>query len=127
MYVPYNPNPCGLSTGDCTVRAISKALNISWDDAHDILSEFSKNMCDLPHKDWVWGAVLRANGFHRVIVPDTTPIGYSAADFAEDNPRGTFVLGFGGHCCTIVNGDIYDSWDSSNEKPIYVWFREEQR
>jgi len=57
----------------------------------------------------------------------TTPMGYSAADFAEDNPRGTFVLGFGGHCCTVVNGDIYDSWDSSNEKPIYVWFREEKR
>lgn len=127
MYVPYNPNPCGLSTGDCTVRAISKALDISWDDAHDILSEFSKNMCDLPHKDWVCGAVLRANGFRRVIVPDTTPIGYSAADFTEDNPRGTYVLGFRGHCCTVVNGDIYDSLDSSNEKPIYVWFREEER
>ena len=29
MYVPYNPNPCGLSTGDCTVRAISKALKVT--------------------------------------------------------------------------------------------------
>ena len=51
MYVPYNQNHCGLSTGDCTVRTISKALDISWDDAHDIISEFSKNMCDFPHED----------------------------------------------------------------------------
>lgn len=35
MYVPYNPNPCGLSTGDCTVRAISKALDISWDSSNE--------------------------------------------------------------------------------------------
>ena len=62
MWQYFQPNPCGLSTGDCTVRAISKALDISWDEAHDILSEFAKNMCDMPHKDWVWGAVLRANG-----------------------------------------------------------------
>lgn len=69
MWQYYQPNPCGLSTGDCTVRAISKALDISWDEAHDILSEFAKNMCDMPHKDWVWGAVLRANGFNRMIIP----------------------------------------------------------
>lgn len=29
MYVLYNPNPCGLSTGDCMVKAIAKILNIS--------------------------------------------------------------------------------------------------
>jgi len=40
MWQYYQPNPCGLSTGDCTVRAISKALDISWDEAHDILSVF---------------------------------------------------------------------------------------
>lgn len=59
MWQYYQPNPCGLSTGYCTVRAISKALDISWDEAHDILSEFAKNMCDMPHKDWVWGAQLQ--------------------------------------------------------------------
>lgn len=104
MWQYFQSNPCGLSTGDCTVRAISKALDISWDEAHDILSE-----CDMPHKDWVWGAVLRANGFNRIIIPDYCPVDYSAKDFAEDNPRGTFVLGFGGHCVTVVDGDIYDS------------------
>lgn len=85
MWQYYQPNPCGLSTGDCTVRAISKALDISWDEAHDILSEFAKNMCDMPHKDWVWGAVLRANGFNRMIIPDYCPVDYSAKDFGRDS------------------------------------------
>ena len=29
-YVYYNPNPLKLSVGDCTIRAISCTLNISW-------------------------------------------------------------------------------------------------
>ncbi len=123
MYVPYNPNPCGRAVGDCAVRAITKALNMTWEQAYDILTEFGKNMCDLPHADWVWGAVLRSYGFERIVIPSTCPNCYSAREFCKDNPYGTFVLGFGGHCCTVVNGDIYDSWDSSNEVPQFVWCR----
>lgn len=29
-YIYYNPNPLKLSVGDCTIRAISCALNMSW-------------------------------------------------------------------------------------------------
>lgn len=29
-YTHYNPNPAQKSVGDCTVRAISKALDQSW-------------------------------------------------------------------------------------------------
>ena len=32
MWKKYNPNPKGACVGDCTVRAISKALNQSWED-----------------------------------------------------------------------------------------------
>ena len=46
-------------------------------------------------------------------------------DFCKDNPYGIFVLGFGGHVATVVDGDLYDSWNSENEIPVYVWFRKE--
>ena len=32
MYEFYNPNPLSKSVGDCVIRALSKALNKSWDD-----------------------------------------------------------------------------------------------
>lgn len=44
MYKYYNPNPVGRRTEDCSVRAVAKALGISWDDAHDLLSYASKQM-----------------------------------------------------------------------------------
>lgn len=123
MYQYFNPNPCGRTVGDCAVRAICAALGLDWDDAHDILSEFSKNMCDVSPSDQVWGAVLRANGFFRRTLPDTCPDCYTAEHFCMDYPRGIYVLSFGGHVATVIDGVLYDSWDSSQEIPVYYWHR----
>lgn len=40
-----------------------------------------------------------------------------------DHPDGVFVLAFGGHVATVKNGILFDSWDSSNETPIYYYRR----
>ena len=125
MWIKYNPNPTGRNVGDCAVRAVAKALKTDWEDAYSMIAANGYAMRDVPTSDSVWGAVLRQNGFYRKAIPNTCPECYTARDFAEDNPYGTFVLGFGGHCATVHNGDLYDSWDSSNEIPVYVWYRKD--
>lgn len=125
MWVKYNPNPTGRSVGDCAVRAIAKALNTDWETAYTMISENGYAMGDMPSADSVWGSVLRQNGFYRMSIPNNCPDCYTAADFCRDNPIGTFVLGFGGHVATVVDGDLFDNWDSSMEVPVYVWFRKE--
>lgn len=116
-------NPTGRTVGDCAVRAVSKALDISWEAAYIMIASNGFTMGDMPSSDSVWGSVLRQNGFYRKAIPNTCPDCYTAEDFARDNPIGTFVLGFGGHVATIVDGYLYDSWDSSKEIPVYVWFK----
>lgn len=125
MWIKYNPNPTGRNVGDCAVRAVAKALKTDWEDAYSMIAANGYAMGDVPTSDSVWGAVLRQNGFYRKAIPNTCPECYTARNFAEDNPYGTFVLGFGGHCATVHNGDLYDSWDSSNEIPVYVWYRKD--
>lgn len=125
MYIEFNPNPSGRRVGDCAVRAVSKALGLDWETAYAMIASAGYLMGDMPSSDSVWGAVLRKNGFYKQTIPDNCPDCYTAEDFSRDNPRGTYVLGFGGHVATVVDGDIYDSWDSSNEIPVYVWFRKE--
>ena len=125
MWIKYNPNPTGRNVGDCAVRAISKALNTDWEDAYSLIAANGYAMGDMPSSDSVWGAVLRQNGFYRKAIPNTCPDCYTAEDFCEDNPYGTFVLGFGGHVATVVDGNLYDSWDSSQSIPAYVWYRKE--
>ena len=123
-WIRYQPNPCGRTVGDCAVRAIAAALDLSWDDAYDLLASAGKKMCDLPNSDATWGAVLRANGFTRHVLPTSCPNCYTAEDFCRDHPHGVYVLGFGGHVATVIGGKLWDSWDSSNEIPVYYWRRD---
>lgn len=123
MWVRFQPNPAERNVGDCAVRAVAKALNISWEDAYAKIASNGYAMGDMPSSDSVWGSVLRQNGFYREAIPNECPDCYTAKDFCKDNPYGIYVLGFGGHVATVVDGDLYDSWNSENEIPIYVWFR----
>ena len=98
MYVEYNPNPTGRNNvQDCAIRAVAKALNTDWETAYAKLSMNGFAMGDMPNANSVWGALLRQNGFYREAIPNTCPDCYTAADFAKDHPKGTYVLGFA--CC----------------------------
>ena len=121
MWKKFQNNPAGRNVGDCAVRAISVALSTDWETAFAELTASAFFMCDMPSSDAVWGAVLRKHGFIRESLPDSCPDCYSAEDFCMDNPNGIYVLGFGGHVATVVDGCIYDSWDSSHEIPQFVW------
>lgn len=108
MYVFFNPNPCRRSVGDCSVRAIAKALDLSWDEAFQTITERAFELCDMPSSDAVWGSVLKEHGFHRQGLPSTCPDCYTAEKFCEDNPHGVYVLGFGdntGNCTQIIQGN----------------------
>lgn len=122
MYEYYNPNPTGrTSAGDCSVRAVAKALNTSWENAFWKIALNAFYMGDVMSSNAAWGAVLRENGFHREGLPNLCPDCYSAKDFCRDNPKGTYVLGFGNHVATVIDGTLFDSWNSLSEIPQYFW------
>lgn len=123
MYIEWNNNPVGRRVGDCSVRAIAKALDIDWEKAYAMIASNGFAMGDMPSSNSVWGAVLRQNGFKKQAIPNSCPDCYTFADFARDNPRGTFVLGTGSHVATVVDGNLYDSWNSSDEIPVFVWYK----
>ena len=125
MWKEYNPNPVGRKVGDCAIRAVAKALDISWEEAYVLVMVNGFRMGDMPSSNSVWGSVLRQNGFSMKAIPDSCPDCYTAEDFCEECPKGTFVLGFGNHVATVIDGVIYDSWDSSKEIPQYVWYKKD--
>lgn len=125
MWIEYNPSPTGRRVGDCAVRAVAKALGTDWETAYIMIALNGFSMGDMPSADSVWGATLRQNGFYRATIPNTCPDCYTAADFSNDHPEGVYVLGFGGHVSTVVDGNLYDSWDSSKEIPQFYWYKKE--
>lgn len=124
MFVMYQPNPANDGVGDCAVRAVAKALGISWEEAYTKLTMNGFLMGDMPSSNATIMSVLRQSGFKRIQIPNECPDCYTVKDFLADNPIGTYVLFSDGHVATAIDGNLYDSWDSSNKIPYVFWYKE---
>ena len=125
MYSYFNPNPIkNKRVGDCVVRAISKALNQSWEETYIELSLLGYIMGDWGSSNAVWNAYLISQGFTRDIVSADCPECYTIEDFCNEHPHGTYVVGTGSHAVCVENGILHDSWNSSGEIAIYFYKKE---
>ena len=117
MFKFFNPNPCRKRRGDCSVRAVSLALGVSWEDAYWMMAIQGAIMCDMPSGNDVWGEVLIKHGYVK------RPVGgiVTAGEFADDHPSGRYVLGMEGHVAAVIDGVLYDIWDSGDEIVTDIW------
>ena len=124
MWKYHNENPINNRVGDCVVRALSTALNQEWEKTYAELCIQGLMFCDLPSSNAVWGAYLAHKGYKRFAIPNDCNC-YTVEDFCKDHPRGTYILGTGTHCICAKDGCFFDSWNSSQECPIYYFTKEE--
>ena len=120
----YNANPKNKVTCDCVVRALSVALNQSYEDTYKELFEFSlKNgyMINDPKNEERY---LKSKGWHRCKMPkhsDNTK--YTGIEFCEQIAEygKRYYLNIGhNHVVAVVNAKIYDIWNSSyNRVGVY--------
>ena len=121
MWQYINLNPRNKCVGDCTVRAISTATDNGWMETYLDLCLFGLLMADMPSANSVTTAYLRNKGFRRRTIPDDCPDCYTIEDFCKDHPNGTFVIGTGSHLTTVIDGTLFDSWNSLAETPVYYF------
>lgn len=122
MFKQYNANPADKLVGDCTVRAISLALDQDWEKTYIGIALTGFCMRDMPSSDDVWGEYLLSQGFVRKALPEAMTV----SDFCRDNPNGVFILTPKEHVIAAINGDYYDTWDSGDKIINYFWQRKEQ-
>ena len=124
MWMCRNENPANARVGDCVVRAISTALGQDWVKTYAELCVQGLMFCDLPSSNAVWGSYLAHKGYKRLAIPNDCNC-YTVEDFCKDHPKGTYILGTGTHCICAKDGCFFDSWNSSQECPIYYFTKEE--
>ena len=124
MWLSFNANPVCRRGDDCTVRAISVALNQSWEETYNDLCDYGLKMYDMPSSNVVWGRYLKDKGYTRRLIPDTCPECYTVRDFCIDHPTGRYILALHSHVVAVEDGNYIDSWDSGDEVPIYYWKKE---
>lgn len=113
----HNANRDGKNVGDCTVRAISVALDQAWDTTYWGLCVEGWLAADMPSSNRVWGRYLSRRGWRRNLPPTWV----SVRDFAASHPDGTYLLALDTHVVACVDGSVVDTWYSGDLDVIYFW------
>ena len=117
--VRYNANSAGNRTGDCVKRAISTAFNRSYT---EVSKDLRAKMSELSQTRWdirpVYERVIRDyGGSSYIAVPDQITLN----EFVDTKiPEGTFLVLTGNknrsnHIVCVIDGEVYDTWDSLNQ------------
>jgi hypothetical protein len=95
---------------DCTVRALSKARGIPYDDAWELLHEFQRKTRTCQFNLFAFLHIDPVNSGYKDEVKVLA--GMTIREFAKAHPKGRFVVRKKGHIVAIVDGDLFDTTDS---------------
>lgn len=127
MFIEYNPNPRGIITGDCVIRAICKAFDTDWEKVYMELTVKGLEKAMWGDTNEVWEKFLKEHGYKQHVLPDTCPDCYTISDFSVDYPSGVYIVATGSHVVCVENGNYFDTWDSGALVPSYYFSKEEEQ
>ena len=125
-WVKYNANTRNKNVGDCVKRALSYAYGVDYDEISRQLNRMKgETGSDVFNDNKVWRRFVYKNG--GVMLPDKDYKGITEEEFCEKYPQGVYIcltgkeVGKSSHLVCILNGNIIDSWNSSNYVVIEAW------
>lgn len=113
MFKYYNANPLGRHVSDCSVRAISLAKEVSWDEAYEELSCFAQSQA-ITFSEIEFINDYLAERYPRYC--DTQPA--QLKDFLELKLQGRWLVTMSGHITCVIDGVCYDTFDPSER---FIW------
>ena len=120
LFVKYQPNK--HRCGDCVVRALTKAENLTWIEAYDVLCNVGRRLQCMPNDKATYEDLLKTLGYKKIsIKPVKGSTRGTVQEWAEKHPTGTFVLSVSNHLVCVKDGHYYDSWDCGFKSLYTVW------
>lgn len=131
----HNQNPRNRITTDCVIRAISTATEIPY---NQVVMEMAELQCKTGYDDGdpkLYDLYLKEQGFKKQKQPrkaDNTK--YTGAEFCKELQSDYgYVIGKdirivahigGGHVVAIIDGKVWDTWDSTDGCIGNYWVKE---
>ena len=112
-FIYANSNP-KVDTNDCAVRSIATASGKPWVDVMRGLCDIAIDECRMPNDIVVVHRYLREN-FNTDII-NVIGRGMSLDDFCKEYPVGKYAVQCMTHGVAVIDGVIYDTYDSSNDE-----------
>ena len=127
LFEYYQPNDKDLKDkyGDCTIRALSKALDCTWLEAFDKMIPICRemqvaNIFAAPVS--VRKEMMAKLGFEYTGITNKKGAKRPTVwKFAKDHPTGRYILNVAHHEVACVDGKYYDTWNSG-EYYLYGYF-----
>lgn len=128
-YKYYQPNKKDLKDdyGDCSIRALCKALNVTW------LEAFDKSIDFMREKQCVISGMplslekefFKEFGFEYIGISNRKGSKRPTVnEFAVKHSKGVYILNVAHHYVTVVDGYYFDTWDCGS-KSLYGYFKRE--
>lgn len=126
-YVYYQPNKKDLrdKVGDCQIRALSKALGLTWSETFDLITPICRDQqvmdvfsCDLAKTK---EALTKLGFTYHVISNKRGTRRPTVATFARSHNKGRYIASVAHHVVAIVDGKYFDTWDSG-DKCLYGYY-----
>ena len=116
LCIYYQPNALDIKDeyGDCSIRSLSKALNISWKEAFNLLVPYElKYQCPFPCMPLkLYKKVYKDLGFNYVGISNKKGSKRPTVNsFTKEHKAGTYILSLSGHFVCVKDGKFYDTRD----------------
>lgn len=123
----YNANSNNKNVGDCVKRSLSYAYGADYDEISRQLNRIKNDIGAFAYNNSrVWTKFLQDHQAEQLSKDGNT--GMTEYEFTESHPTGIYILltgpekkDYSTHMVCIMNGDIIDSWDSSNYIVRSAW------
>ena len=128
----YNANPKNRFTTDCVIRSISTAMEIPY---NQVVMEMAKMECDTGYSRGSNEGIdryLQSKGWKKNRQPrKLNNTKYTGKEWCEQIQEGLYIDGKslnriianigGGHIVAIINGKVWDTWDSTDGRIGNFW------
>ena len=109
---------------DCQVRALVTALGLEYDAAWELLytMQGERRRCSFGLTQELALFDSRLHVIRAFAFPASRgEPRMNAVRFCKQHPKGHFILRMAHHVAAVVDGKLYDSWDSSRRCVYSVW------
>lgn len=123
-FIQFNPNPKNKKTGDCMVRALSKALEKSWEECYtELFHNTLKTGYSVSDKKNL-KSYLKKLGYEMEKMPRKRDNKrYTVEEFANylAKENETYIISVANHITVIKNKILYDIWNCKNKSVGNYW------
>lgn len=111
-----NLNPYKKHTGDCVIRAIACALDITWEKASDLLYKVARSL----------GCEMSCVGCYSTLfcelkLKEVDVRKMTVGEVADKYRNHAVIIRIQGHLTCALYGSVYDIWDCREESADRAW------